>query len=166
MPDTSDHKDTYTRLIELLDQHGAQYRLIDHPEEGRCEVVSPMRGHDVSHAAKCMIWMVKIGKKTKKFVLAVVPGDMKVSQSAVRGLFGGTYAGLAPDDDAERLAQSVKGTVLPFRFSEELNLVVDPLLKDHEFIYFNAARLDRSVELRTEDYLRIANPRFERIAER
>ena len=72
---SQDPNDTYTKLIELLDQHGAQYRLIDHPEEGRCEIVSPMRGHDVSKAAKCMILMVKIGKKSKVFVLAVVPGN-------------------------------------------------------------------------------------------
>ena len=30
-----DYDDTYHRLIDLLDQHGAQYRLIDHPTEGR-----------------------------------------------------------------------------------------------------------------------------------
>lgn len=57
-------EDTYKRLIELLDQHGAQYRLIDHPPEGRTEVVSPMRGNDLRDAAKCMILMIKLGKVT------------------------------------------------------------------------------------------------------
>jgi hypothetical protein len=47
--------DTYERLLELLDQQGVRYRLIDHPPEGRTELVSAMRGHDVRHAAKCMI---------------------------------------------------------------------------------------------------------------
>ena len=36
-------EDTYTRLIALLNQHGAQYRLIDHAPEGRTELVSAMR---------------------------------------------------------------------------------------------------------------------------
>jgi Ala-tRNA(Pro) deacylase len=157
--------DTYTRLIELLDQHGAQYRLIDHPEEGRTEIVSPMRGHDVSHAAKCMILMVKIGKKDKIFVLGVVPGDARINLNTVKALFQGSYISFASQDIAEKLAGSVAGTVLPFSFNKEMVLVVDPSLKDHEFIYFNAARLDRSIELRTSDYLKIANPRFERIAE-
>lgn len=165
MADTPDTKDTYTKLIELLDQHGAQYRLIDHPEEGRCEIVSPMRGHDVSHAAKCMILMVKIGKKDKRFVLGVVPGDARVNMNAVRDLFRGTFVSFASQDIAEKLAGSVAGTVLPFSFNQELLLIVDPSLRDHENIYFNAARLDRSVELKTTDYLRIANPRFERIAQ-
>src|SRR5437762_3608150 len=143
-PDSPDTKDTYTKLIELLDQHGAQYRLIDHPEEGRCEIVSPMRGHDVSHAAKCMILMVKIGKKDKRFVLGVVPGNAKINLNAVKELFHGTFVSFASQDIAEKLAESVAGTVLPFSFNQELILIVDPLLREHEFIYFNAARLDRS----------------------
>jgi Ala-tRNA(Pro) deacylase len=159
-------QDTYTKLIQLLDQHRAQYRLIDHPEEGRTEIVSPMRGHDVSLAAKCMIVMVKIGKKDKQFVLAVIPGDARVNLNAVKALFQGTYVSFASQDIAEKLAESVAGTVLPFSFSKELVLIVDPSLKENELIYFNAARLDRSVELRTSDYLNIAKPRFERIAER
>src|ERR1700733_3847260 len=96
-------KDTYSNLIELLDQHGAQYRLIDHPEEGRTEIVSPMRGHDVSKAAKCIIIMVKIGKKDKQFVLGVVPGDARVNLNAVKALFQGTYVSFASQDIAENL---------------------------------------------------------------
>lgn len=158
--------DTYTKLIELLDQHKAQYRLIDHPPEGRTEIVSPMRGHDASAAAKCMILMVKIGKKDKQFVLGVVPGNARIDLNAVKALFSGTYISFASPDIAERLAGSVAGTVLPFSFDPELILIVDPSLRENEFIYFNAARLDRSVELKTSDYLKIANPRFEQIAER
>ena len=83
----------------------------------------------------------------------------------MKELFGGTFVTLAPQDMAEQLAGSVAGTVLPFSFNSELILIVDPSLREHDFIYFNAVRLDRSVELKTSDYLRIANPRFEQIAQ-
>ena len=161
-----DTKDTYTKLIELLDQHGAEYRLIDHPPEGRCEIVSPMRGHDVAKAAKCMILMVKIGKKDKQYVLGVVSGNERINLNAVKALFQGTYISFASPEIAENLAGSVAGTVLPFSFNKDLLLIVDPSLREHDVIYFNAARLDQSLELKTSDYLKIANPRFERIAER
>ena len=75
--------DTYTSLIALLDEHGAQYRLIDHPPEGRTELVSPMRGNALAQAAKCIVMMVKIGKKTTKYVLGVVPGNARVDLTAV-----------------------------------------------------------------------------------
>ena len=60
-------EDTYEKLIDLLEQHCSQYRLIDHPPEGRTEVVSPMRGNNLRDAAKCMILMIKLGKKTAKY---------------------------------------------------------------------------------------------------
>ena len=75
--------DTYTRLVAFLDKHGAQYRLIDHAPEGRTDLVSPLRGNALAQAAKCIVIMVKIGKKTTKYVLGVVPGDARVVLSAV-----------------------------------------------------------------------------------
>jgi Ala-tRNA(Pro) deacylase len=55
--------DAYDRLITDLDAVGARYRLIDHAPEGRTELVSALRGHHSAQAAKCLIVMVKIGKK-------------------------------------------------------------------------------------------------------
>ena len=65
-------QDTYEHLIGLLNEHKAQYRLIDHPVEGRTEIVSPRRGNQLEQAAKCMVIMVKLGRKTTKYILAVV----------------------------------------------------------------------------------------------
>jgi len=158
-------EDTYEQLIAFLDQHGAEYRLIDHAPEGRTEIVSAMRGNTLSQAAKCIVLMVKIGKKVTRYVLAVVPGDTRVDLNAVKALMGGTYVSFASSDIAENLAGSVAGTILPFSFNAELALVVDPSLLDHDELYFNAARLDRSMVLKTRDYVALATPRLERIAE-
>lgn len=156
----------YERLISLLDEKGIKYRLIDHPPEGRTEIVSPMRGNVLGQAAKCMIVMVKQGKKVTRYVLAVVPGDRKVDLNAIKRLLRGTYVSFASPDIAERLADSVVGTVLPLSFSPELELIVDDeLLTRNQELYFNAARLDRSMVLRSDDYVAIANPRIERIAQ-
>jgi Ala-tRNA(Pro) deacylase len=154
---------TYTKLIELLDKNNAHYRLIDHPPEGRTEIVSPMRGNELSQAAKCIVIMVKLSKKEKKYVLGVVPGDAKIDLNAIKELFDGKYVSFADADIAEKLAGSVSGTVLPFSFNSELELIVDPSLKGIEEIYFNAARLDQSMALNTDDYVKIAKPRFENI---
>lgn len=157
--------DTYEKLITLLDEHHATYRLIDHEPQGQTNLVSAMRGHPTSEAAKCIITMVKIGKKQKKYVLAVVPGDKRVNLGAIKTLFNGTYVGFASNDVAEALAASVSGTVLPFSFNPELELVVDSTLLDNDTLYFNAARLDRSIALSSKDYKDIAHPRIEDIIE-
>ncbi|HEV2580367.1 MAG TPA: YbaK/EbsC family protein [Ktedonobacteraceae bacterium] len=156
--------DTYSRLIDLLDQHEVSYQLIDHIPEGRTEVISPIRGNALSQAAKCIILMVKIGKKVTRYILAVVPGDRRVDLQAVKAMMGATYVAFASQDIAERLAGSVAGTVLPFSFNPELELVVDPALLENSELYFNAARLDRSMVLKTSDYVALAKPRMGRIA--
>ena len=156
-------EDTYTQLIAFLDQHNAQYRLIDHEPEGRTEIVSPMRGNALSQAAKCIVLMVKIGKKVTKYILGVIPGDARVDLNVVKALMQGTYISFASSDIAEKLAGSVAGTILPFSFNSELELIVDPSLLENDKIYFNAARLDRSMALKTSDYMALSKPRIERI---
>jgi Ala-tRNA(Pro) deacylase len=150
----------YERLITDLDAAGARYRLIDHEPEGRTDLVSALRGHDVAQAAKCLVVMVKIGKKRTRHVLAVVPGDAQLDLAAVRALLGGTYVTFASRDKAEELAGSVSGTVLPFSDDPRLEVVADPALLDVPELFFNAARLDRSIALATDDYVRLAAPRI------
>jgi Ala-tRNA(Pro) deacylase len=42
-------------------------------------------------------------------------------------------------------------------------LIADPALLDSDELYFNAGRLDRSVALASQDYIRLARPRIARI---
>jgi len=153
----------YDRLVTLLDEHQAEYRLIDHAPVGQTDLVSALRGHDVREAAKCIILLVKTDRKSK-FVLAVIPGDARVDLGAVQRLAGGRSVHFAQQHVAETLSGCVAGTILPFASDDRLNLIVDPGVADSETMYFNAGRLNRSVALRTADYLRIARPRIEKIA--
>ena len=156
-------RDVYARLIAELDASGCRYRLIEHAPEGRTEVVSALRGHVLASAAKCLILLVKIGKKQTRYVLAVVPGDARVDLAAVRALLGASYVAFADTGKAEQLAGSVTGTILPFSYDERLELIADPALLDCGELYFNAGRLDRSVALASDDYLSLADPRIARI---
>jgi Ala-tRNA(Pro) deacylase len=97
-------------------------------------------------------------------ILGGVAGDARVNLNAVKSLLGGTYISFASPEIAEKLSGSVVGTVLPFSFTPELELIVDPGILVHEEIFFNAARLDQSMALRTSDYLAITQPRIEKIA--
>ena len=157
--------EAYDKLLALLDASAISYRLIDHEPEGQTDKVSALRGNPLAAAAKCIILIVKLGKKTTRFVLAVVPGDRRVDIQKVRALFkGATYVGFAGTEVAERLAGSVAGTVLPFAMHSDVMLIADPSLQVNSELFFNAARLDRSIALRTVDYLAVGKPRLEAIA--
>ncbi|MBO8191476.1 YbaK/prolyl-tRNA synthetase associated domain-containing protein [Streptomyces oryzae] len=158
------HTDTYRRLIALLDDTATPYRLIDHTPEGTTETVSALRGHPVSQAAKCLVLRVKPDRRTTRHVLAVVPGDRRVDLDAIRELFAARYAGVSDAATAERLARAVPGTVLPFSFDPDLELVADPDVVTRPQLYFNAARLDRSLAVSGADYEKLARPRLAKIA--
>lgn len=154
----------YEKLLAVLSAGDARYRLIHHAPEGVTSPASRLRGHPLSQAAKCIVARVKHGKKVNRFVLAVVPGDRRVSLEALRALWGGTYVSFATRETAEELSGCVSGTIIPFTFRDDLELVVDRTLLEEPEMFFNAARLDVSVALDTEDYVRLARPRVEDIA--
>ncbi|MDQ0906827.1 Ala-tRNA(Pro) deacylase [Streptomyces canus] len=159
-----DAYDTYDRLISLLDASSVGYKLIDHAPEGTTDAVCALRGHPASEAAKCIVLRVKVDRRTTRNVLAVVPGDRRVDLDAIRALYAARYVGFSDAETAERLARAIPGTVLPFSFDPELEVVADQNVVAQPRLYFNAARLDRSLCLAGADYARLAKPRVEPIA--
>jgi Ala-tRNA(Pro) deacylase len=158
-------EDLHSKLIALLEERGAAYRVIDHEPEGVTAAVSRLRGHDPGQAAKCIVVMIKVTKKETRYAAAVIPGDKRVDFDKMKGLFGGTYAAFASVQAAEELAGTPVGTIPPFSFDERLELFVDPELLQYSEVFFNAARFDRTIALATRDYLSIAEPRVESIAQ-
>lgn len=158
-------QDTYAKLIALLDERGASYRVIEHDPEGVTEAVSRLRGHDPRQAAKCIIVMVKVSKKERRYAAVVLPGTKRVDFERIKTLYNAVYAGFAPREAAERLAGTAVGTIPPFSFDEELELIVDPEVLEFPEVFFNAARLDRTIALSGADYRAIAAPRVEPVAD-
>jgi aminoacyl-tRNA editing protein len=100
-------RDVYARLIADLEASGARYRLIEHTPEGRTGLVSALRGHALANAAKCLILLVKSGKKQTRYVLAVVPGHARLDLAAVKSLLGVSYVAFADTGKAEQITGSV-----------------------------------------------------------
>jgi len=155
---------TYQQLIDLLAEHGADYELVDHEPAGVTEEASAARGHPAAWAAKALMLVVKPDRRSRKYVLAVVPGDRRVDLDAVRRYYGARYAGVCETETAEQLAGAVSGTILPIAMHDDVELLADPAVLEQPQLYFNAARLDQSVRLATADWARIARPVLHPIA--
>jgi Ala-tRNA(Pro) deacylase len=157
--------DIHDRIMALLDQGGAEYRTLDHEPEGRTDRASKIRGHGLRQAAKAMVVAVNTSEgERRRFVLAVVPGDRRVSFDAIARVHQARGASLASTHEAANLTGCTMGAVPPFSFDPQLTVMVDVNLLAEDEIVFNAGRLDRSVFLRSEDYLRLAQPAVEYIA--
>jgi len=151
-------KNVYHKLITLLDEAGARYRVVEHAAAGQTELVSQIRGNLLSQAVKSLVVLVKAGKKESRYLLVNLPGDSRVDLNAVKALCNGTHVLFAPAEKASELTGCDMGAVPPFSFDANLTLILDPALLVHEELVFNAGRLDRSVFIRTQDYLAIARP--------
>lgn len=156
--------DVFERLIGLLGEAGAKFRIIEHDAEGRSEKISAIRGNRPGQAAKAMVLDVRGGGGGKRAVLAILPGNRKLDFAAVAGLFDARKCGFASPETAQAMTGCVMGAVPPFSLNPDLSVVVDEDLLANETLFFNAGRLDRSMELDTRDWIAVAKPRIARIA--
>lgn len=147
----------FDTLCHLLDTSGARFRVLEHPAEGKSDVIAAIRGTRPEQGAKAMLCTFKDGGDTT--ALAVIPGHLKIDFRKVADAVGRRKATLASPDVAAAVTRCVMGAVPPFVFDANVTLVVDPALVERNAeIAFNAGRLDRSVVLDSADYVRIAQP--------
>ena len=158
--------EVFDRLVTLLTEAKAKFRVIEHAHEGKSAEISVIRGNRPDQAAKAMVLDVRGGGGGKRHVLAILPGSRKLDFAAVATLFEARKCGFASPETAQALTGCVMGAVPPFALDPAISIVVEEDLLANETLFFNAGRLDRSMELDTRDWLAIAKPRLARIATR
>lgn len=156
----------FDRLVTLLTEAKAEFRVIEHEAEGRSEKISAIRGNRPEQAAKAMVLDLRGGGGGRRNVLAVLPGNRKLDFNAVASLFEARKCGFASPDSAQVLTGCAMGAVPPFALNPALAIVVEEDLLANDTLFFNAGRLDRSMELETKHWLAIARPRVARISDR
>ena len=155
--------DVFDRLVALLAEAKAKFRVFEHEAEGQTERASVIRGHRSDQAAKAMVLDLRGGGTGRQHVLAVLPGSRKLDFGAVAALFEARKCRFASPQTAQRLTGCVMGSVPPFALNPDLAIVVDQNLLENDTLFFNAGRLDCSIELDTQDWLAVANPRVAKI---
>lgn len=67
---------THQRLVALLTQENARYRVVNHEAVGKCEAVSEIRGTALGQGAKALVCKVK-GNGVNQHVLAILAADQQ-----------------------------------------------------------------------------------------
>ncbi len=159
-PDT----DIHSQLCQLLEREGAAFRVVEHVPEGRTELIARIRGNRLEQAIKSIVVQVRLERKENRYCLANVPGDRRVDLEGIRLAFEAQSVAIAAREKAESLTGCVIGAIPPFSFDERLLVLADPLIMHNDEVVFNAGRLDRSIFMKSADYIRIAKPRLVSIA--
>ncbi|MEP7133920.1 MAG: YbaK/EbsC family protein [Chloroflexota bacterium] len=156
--------DIHAQLCALLDQEDAVYRVIAHEAEGRTELIAKIRGNRIEQSIKSMTLQVRLSRKENIYCLANVPGDCRVDFDGVKKYFNADSVAFASKEKAQVLTGCLIGAIPPFSFNDQLQVLADPLVLQNEEVVFNAGRLDRSIFMKLDDYIRIAKPQIVKIA--
>src|SRR5574339_786597 len=156
--------DIHQQLRDLLDREGASYRVIQHEPEGRTEVIAKIRGNRIEQSIKSIVVQVRLDRKENVYCLANVPGDCRIDFAGLNRHFDADSVAFASREKAQELTGCAIGAIPPFSFNDQLQVLADPLIQANKEVVFNAGRLDRSIFMRLDDYIRIAKPQLVKIA--
>jgi Ala-tRNA(Pro) deacylase len=156
--------DIHQQLCDLLDREGATYHVIAHEPEGHTEIIAKIRGNRIEQSIKSIVIQVRLNRKENIYCLANVPGDCRIDFKGIKQHFKADSAAFASREKAQELTGCAIGAIPPFSFSDQLLVLADPLIRENEEVVFNAGRLDRSIFMKLDDYLRIAKPQWVKIA--
>lgn len=159
----------FVRICELFDEHGIDYHILNHPPchtSAESLAARSQAGFPEAIGAKALLVklerILKDSNRIIEFSTFVLPGPTKMASQALKVLFPDLkrFRFAMPEEMFERCGV-VPGCMPPFAsrvFPQLNNLYVDESLAKYEWVGFNAASLERSIVVRSQDYFRAADP--------
>jgi Ala-tRNA(Pro) deacylase len=142
------------RLVRLLQASGRPFEILEHPYAETSEQVAVQRGTPVGMGGKSLVFKLQTG-----FALFVLSGERRTDNRLLRKHLGIQRLRFARLAELASLTGLTPGCVPPFgRPIFDLPLYVDAATAAQEEIAFSLASHTRSVRMRTEDWLAIAQP--------
>ena len=141
-------------IIAFLNQNGVTYELREHEPVYTAPQMAEYLGTSEQRIAKSMI----VKKSDGGYVLAVLPGRLKIDFSRLAAILGVEKVSLAPIPEAERLARCSVGSVHPFGNLLNLKTYFDSHMLSLDFVYFNPGSHTKSIKINTDDLIRLVKP--------
>jgi len=103
--------------------------------------------------------IVRVKNPQPKFVMLVLPADLRFDNSKVKSFLGAKDLRFASEEEIGEITGGVQpGAVPPFGNLFGLEVVADPALFENDKIVFNAGDRCFSVAMNSEDYKRLVVP--------
>lgn len=158
------HK-TVAVIIDLLNKNSVWFETFHHlPVKTSQEAAQIRTGYSINQGAKALILRIKKSSREKYFAQFVIPGDKKFNSKLIKNLIGAKNIRFATEDEISKITDGVKvGGIPPFGNIFKIPVYLDNSLLDHEKIIFNAGDRRFSIGMKTKDYLKIVNPKIEKL---
>lgn len=149
----------FEKIKGLLDKPKIKYEAYEHEPVFTSEQAAKVRGTKLEQGAKALV-MFADGKP----IMLVVPGNCKVDTQQFKFKFKIRDLRMATPEEVKSLTGTEIGAVPPFGSVFGLPLYVDEELGQNERIVFNAGEHSRSIEMKYEDYEKVARPTIGRFS--
>jgi Cys-tRNA(Pro) deacylase len=141
-------------IIGFLKQQGITYELREHEPVYTAPQMAQYLGTSEQRIAKSMV----LKKSDGGYVLAVLPGKLRIDFSRFASVLGVEKVSLAPIPEAERIARCSVGSVHPFGNLVDLKTYFDKHILSLDFVYFNPGDHTKSIKINTDDLVRLVTP--------
>lgn len=160
-----DYHPVVTKIKELLEKNHLWFETFEHEPVKTSEEAAKIRpGYSLKQGAKAMIIRAKNNEQDKKFIMLVLPGDLKFNNDKVKSVLQVKDIRFATPEEINQITGGVEiGGVPPFGNLFNIEVIADPKLFFNEKIIFNAGDRRYSIAMKSEDYKKLVNPRIENI---
>lgn len=160
-----DYHPVVNKIKDLLTKNNLWFDTFEHEPVKTSEEAAKIRpGYSLKQGAKAMIIRVKNNESDKKFVMLVLPGDLRFDNDKVKGILQVKDIRFATPEEINNITGGVQiGGVPPFGNLFDIEVVADPKLFENERIVFNAGDRRFSIAMKSVDYKTSVNPRIESI---
>lgn len=147
--------DVYNHILAEIDKHKVSYTAYEHRPVTTSEEAAQVRNTPLSWGAKAMLLYVQ-----EKPCMVVLPGDKKIDMKAFKQLVQDTHVRMASPQEVLGVTHVSIGAVPPFGHIFSIPIYADISLKNTQEIFFNAGLHEKSIQMKEQDYERVANPTF------
>lgn len=141
-------------IFRFINQAGIPFELREHEPVYTSPQMAKYLETTEDRIAKSMI----LKKSDGVYVLAVLPGRLKIDFSRLAKVLGVQKVSLAPMAEAEAVAKCSVGSVHPFGNLVNLKTYFDRHLLSIDYVFFNPGIHTKSIKINTADLVRLVNP--------
>ncbi|MDD5750392.1 MAG: YbaK/EbsC family protein [Candidatus Pacebacteria bacterium] len=150
----------YPKIMELLDSHGIKYEAAEHEPVYTSEQAAKVRNESINSGAKSLLL-----KADDSFALAVLPGGKRLSFKKTKNFLGSKNLRFATPQEVKEIMGCEIGACYPFGKIIGIKTLVDDTLLENDEISFNPGLHDKTIKLKSKDYLSIAGAEISDISE-
>jgi Ala-tRNA(Pro) deacylase len=141
-------------IMSSLKARGVEHEVHEHDPVYTCPQMAKFLKTDEAHIAKSMI----VRKSDGTFLLAVLPGNKKISLHQLGIVAKSAPVSIATKKDAEEIARCSVGCVYPLGNVINLETFFDETLLKQEYVYFNPGSHTKSVKISTHALIDLVKP--------